>query len=115
MRDEYMKELERVKNEAEEGLNEVIESSRQLIDLPFKAFTEQLEGKNIGTLKAYRALIHRNLDEADSTAAAIIKSRDGKAMSGKELTQLGSVFGLISKIIERIGYIDLLIKDNSIK
>lgn len=109
--------MSKVKKEYEEALKDVdslVESTAQLIDMPFAEFSQYLEGKNVGTLRAYRALLQSNLDQADAYAKKLVDNTV-TTLGKNDRLRLGSIFGVVSKIIERMGYIDLLLSKNSIK
>lgn len=100
------------KQQYEQAINDMgdmVESTAQLIDMHFTQFAEYLEGKNIGTLKAYRALMERNLEQADVVAKKLTESTV-TTFKQEDRIKLGSVYGAISKIIDRIGYMDYKIK-----
>lgn len=109
-----MKKEKDVYQQAIEDMDDMVNSTTELIDMPFKGFAGFLEGKNIGTLKAYRTLMQRNLDEVDLLGKRLVESAV-TTFNKEERVKLGSVFGLVSKIVERMGYIDLLIGKLAIK
>lgn len=86
-------------------MGDMVESTVELIDMHFTDFAEFLEGKNVGTLRAYRTLLERTLTQADSVAKQLTESKV-TTFSTEDRVKLGSVYGAISKIIDRIGYID---------
>lgn len=101
-----------VKQQYEQALSDLgdmVESTAELIDMHFTQFAEFLADKNIGTLKAYRALLERNLEQADVTGKTLIE--DVKDFSKDDVIKIGSVFGAVSKIVDRLGYIDFRIKE----
>ena len=94
---------------AQNDINDMVESTEQLIDMHFTEYAEFLEDKNLGTIKAYRSLLERNLDKVDNLGKQLIESNVTN-MTPSERIKLGSVFGAVNKIVDRIGYIDFLIK-----
>ena len=107
--DEYKKALERAK----EDYKIVVKSTEEMIDMHFYDFARFLEGKNVGELYAFRALLQTHLDRADITAKSLVETRV-TTFQTHERVQMGSVFSIIAKIVDRIGYIDYLIQKNSI-
>lgn len=107
---EYSKDMER----ANKDIETVTESTEQMIDMPFFEYAKFLEGKNIGELKAFRVLLQMHLDKADLYGKRLVE--DTVTVLGKEQRiQMGSVFSITAKIIDRMGYMDYLLKKNSIK
>lgn len=94
-------------------MQSMVESTAELIDMHFTKFAEFLEDKNIGTLKAYRSLLERNLDQADVIGKQLVENKV-TTFSQDDRVKLGSVFGAVAKIVDRIGYIDFLIKKRDI-
>lgn len=86
-------------------MGDMVESTAQLIDMHFTQFAEYLQDKNMGTLKAYRSLLERNLEQADLVAKKLTESVV-TAFNIEDRVKLGSVYGAISRIVDRIGYID---------
>ena len=107
--DEYKKELERAK----EDYKIVVKSTEEMIDMHFYDFARFLEGKNVGELYAFRALLQTHLDRADIMAKSLVETMV-TTFQTHERIQMGSVFSIIAKIVDRIGYIDYLIQKNSI-
>ena len=111
-RKEYMDALK----QADMDLQKATESTEQLIDMHFTDFAKFLEGKNIGELRAYRVLMQMQLDRADLNGKKLVDSIGITMKPNKDtLVKMGSVFGIVSKIIDRMGYLDYLIMKNSIK
>lgn len=90
-------------------LDNLVESTAELIDMHFTQFADFLKDKNIGTLKAYRALLERNLEQADVVGKQLVE--EDKTFVKDDIIKIGSVFGAVSKIVDRIGYIDFRIKE----
>lgn len=90
--------------QAVNDLGDLVESTTQLIDMHFTDFAKFIEDKNIGTLKAYRALLERHLEQVDVTGKQLVD--EDKTFVKDDIIKIGSVFGVISKIVDRIGYID---------
>lgn len=107
--DEYKKELERAK----EDYKIVVKSTEEMIDMHFYDFARFLEGKSVGELYAFRALLQAHLDKADVLAKNLVETKV-TTFQVQERIQMGSVFNIIAKIVDRIGYIDYLIQKNSI-
>lgn len=107
--DEYKKELEKAKEDYEI----IVKSTEEMIDMHFYDFARFLEGKNVGELYAFRALLQTHLDRADIMAKNLVETRV-TTFQTHERVQMGSVFSIIAKIVDRIGYIDYLIQKNSI-
>ena len=107
--DEYKKELERAKKDYEI----IVKSTEEMIDMPFYDFAKFLEGKNVGELYAFRALLQTHLDRADVLAKKLVETKV-TTFQTQERVQMGSVFSVIAKIVDRMGYIDYLIQKNSI-
>ena len=107
--DEYEKALERAK----EDYKIVVKSTEEMIDMHFYDFARFLEGKNVGELYAFRALLQTHLDRADIMAKSLVETMV-TTFQTHERVQMGSVFSIIAKIVDRIGYIDYLIQKNSI-
>lgn len=100
--------------QAQEDTKSVIESTEHMIDMPFMEYAKFLEGHNIGVLRGFRTLLQMHLDKADLMGAKLVKSKT-TVFNDPARVQLGSVFSVISKIIDRISYIDYLLEKNSIK
>lgn len=109
-KEEYQELIEQAKKDTAT----VVESTEELIDMPFFEFAKFLEGKNIGVLKAFRVLLQMHLDRADLTGKKLVEDKVA-VFNVEARVQLGSVFIVVAKIQDRMGYIDYLIKKNSIK
>lgn len=107
--DGYKKALERAK----EDYKIVVKSTEEMIDMHFYDFARFLEGKNVGELYAFRALLQTYLDRADIIAKNLVETRV-TTFQTHERVQMGSVFSIIAKIVDRMGYIDYLIQKNRI-
>ena len=96
--------------QAVQDMGDMVESTAQLIDMHFTDFATFLKDKNIGTLKAYRALLERNLEQADVVAKQLVENKV-TTFEEQDRVKLGSLFGAIAKIVDRIGFIDFRIKE----
>lgn len=99
---------------AQEDFGITVESTEQMIDMPFFEFAKFIEGKNIGELKAFRSLLQMHLDRADLVGKKLVENTV-TTFNKEERIQLGSVFIITAKIQDRMGYIDYIITKNSIK
>ncbi|AEZ50567.1 hypothetical protein F400_gp120 [Bacillus phage BCD7] len=100
--------------QAQSDMKLAVESTKELIDMPFFEVATFFEGKNVGELRGYRTLLTAHLNEVDVTGANLVKSKV-LTFTEDERVKLGSVFMLANKIQNIIGYIDYLYKKNSIK
>lgn len=104
-----MSETKQQYEQAIKDMGDLVESTAQLIDMHFTQFAEFIADKNIGTIKAYRSLLERNLDQADVLAKQLTESQV-TTFSTHDRIKLGSVYGAVAKIVDRIGYLDYRIK-----
>lgn len=107
--EQYQKEIEQAKRDTAT----VIESTEQLIDMPFFEYAKFLEGQNIGVLRGFRTLLQMHLDRADLLGKTLVEDKV-TTFTKEQRVQMGSVFGIVNKIVDRMGYIDYLIQKNSI-
>jgi hypothetical protein len=108
--EEYKEQIE----QAQKDTKTVIDSTEEMIDMPFFEYAKFLEGKNIGELNAFRALLQMHIDKADIYGKTLVENK--VSVFGKEeRIVLGSVFAVTAKIQDRMGYIDYLIQKNSVK
>lgn len=108
--DAYRGEPEQAKADAKA----VAESTEEMIDMTFTDFAEFMEGKNIGELKAYRTLFQMHLDRADVLGKRLVDAVPVSNINREYMVKTASVFGIINKISDRMGYIDYLLKKNMI-
>lgn len=108
--DEYAGKPEQAKADAKA----VADSTEEMIDMPFTEFAEFLEGKNIGELKAYRTLFQMHLDRGDVLGKQLVETAPVRNINKDYMVKTGSVFSVITKITDRMGYIDYLTKKNMI-
>lgn len=108
-REEYKEQLE----QAKEDTKTVVKTVEQLIDMPMFEFCGFCEGRNIGELKAFRSLMQTNLDQVDSYGNKLLKNKLTSFNQSARET-IGSIFSIAAKIQDRMGYMDYLIKKNSI-
>lgn len=109
-KEEYLEQAERNKKDAE-TLARTVE---ELIDLHFIDFCTFCEGRNIGELMGFRALLQTNLDRVDVLGKQLIENVM-TTFGKEERIRVGSVFALTAKIQDRMGYIDYLVKQKKIK
>ena len=100
---------------AQEQSKIMFDSTEEMIDQDFLTFATFLEGRNIGELKAFRTLLQMHFDKANLYAEKLVNNSPQLIFNATQRAQVGSVFGILSKIIDRMSYIDYLIKKNSIK
>lgn len=100
--------------QAQSDMKDAVESTQQLIDLPFNEVATFLEDKNVGELRGYRLLLETHLSEVDVMGQLLVNNKV-ITFSIDDRVKLGSVFGIANKIQNIIGYIDFLYTKNSIK
>ena len=108
--------MSKTKAEYESAMNDLdslTESTNELIDMHFTQYAEFLEDKNVGVLRAYRALFQRQLDQADAMGKNFVDSTV-TSFNKEERLKMGSIFLAVAKIIDRIGYIDYLLEKRKI-
>lgn len=110
--DAFKQGMDEAKQNAKDH-KQLVESTEEMIDMHFTEFAEFLEGKNVGELRAFRSLLQMHLDKTDMYAKKLVDAQV-IVFNKKERVQMGSVFGLVNKIVDRMGYVDYLIKKNSI-
>lgn len=98
---------------AMQDLGDFANDVEQVIDMHFTQFAEIMEDKNIGMLKSIRFILESKLEEVDRMGAGLVNSKF-VTFAKDERLKLGSVFTIVAKIIDRIGYIDFLIKKRKI-
>jgi hypothetical protein len=108
--EEYTQQVEQAKKDTQT----VVESTEEMIDMPFFEYAKFLEGKNIGELKAFRALLQMHMDKADLYGKKLVENKVS-VFGTEERIGLGSVFMVCAKIQDRMGYIDYLVQKNSVK
>lgn len=95
--------------------DDLMKTTEQLIDTPFMQFVRFMNEKNIGMLKSYRALLQGKFDEVDTVAARFTRTNNAKVgLSQDDLIKIGSLFMLLGKITDRMGYVDYLIAERKI-
>lgn len=99
--------------QAQADTKTVIESTEQMIDMSLMEFAKFLEGQNIGVLRGFRTLLQMHLDKADIMGAKLVTSKT-TTFNEDGRVKLGSLFSVISRIMDRISYIDYLLEKNAI-
>jgi hypothetical protein len=107
--EEYKQQIEQAKNDF--GIT--VDSTEEMIDMPMFEFVKFLEGKNIGELKAFRSLLQMHLDKGDMLGKKLVESKVDVFRKESRI-QLGSVFMVVAKIQDRMGYIDYLLIKNKL-
>jgi hypothetical protein len=108
--EEYAQQIEQAKKDTAT----VVESTEEMIDMPMFEYAKFLDKRNIGELKAFRVLMQMHLDRADLYGKKLVEEKVTQ-FGKEERIALGSVFSVVSKIVDRMGYIDYLIQSKSIK
>lgn len=108
-----MKNTKEEYNSAVNDMQNLVESTTELIDMHFTQFAEFVEDKNVGVLRAYRTLFQQHLDQADMMGKSFVESTV-TSFNKEERIKMGSIFSIVSKIVDRMGYIDYLIEKRKI-